>query len=58
MKNLLKYQEKKIMKQEINYITCIIKSIMNSLASVYQDKQKQLFLIKVISNENWKKMMV
>ena len=52
MKNLLKYQEKKIMQQEINYSTCIIKSIMNSLASVYQDKQKQLFLIKGISNEN------
>ena len=38
MKNLLKCQETIIIQQEMYYVTCIIKSIMISSASIYQDK--------------------
>ena len=39
MKNLLKCQEMMTIQQEVYWIMCIIKIIINFLAFIYQDKQ-------------------
>ena len=44
--------------QETYQITHIIKIIINSLAQIYQDKQIQPFLNKLISRENLRKIMM
>ena len=44
--------------QEIYYIFCIIKNIINLLLQIYQDKQIQVFLNKLILQENKKNMIV
>ena len=39
MKNLLKYQETMIIKEELYQVACIIKIFINSVGQIYQDKQ-------------------
>ena len=39
------------MQQETYYITCITKTIINSLAQIYQDKQMKRFFYKLILQE-------
>ena len=58
MKNLLKCQEVMTIRMKIYWIFCTIKICINLLAQVYQDKEIQLFLNKLISLENSAKMMV
>ena len=41
---LSKYQETMIIQQKTYYIVCTIKSIINLLVLIYQDKQIRLFL--------------
>ena len=44
--------------QEIYQNICMIKIIINLLVQIYQDKQIQIFLNKLILQEKQKKMMV
>ena len=39
MENVFKWQKMISIQQEIYYIICIIKNIINSLVEIYQDKQ-------------------
>ena len=52
MKNLLKCQEMLTIQNEIYSIICIIRNIITLLALIYQDKQIQIFLNKLILQEN------
>ena len=52
MKTLLKCQETMVTQQEIHYIFHTIKTITNSSVKIYQDKQIQVFLSKLILQEN------
>ena len=58
MKNFLKCQEAMTILMKIYWIFCTIKIFINVLAQVYQDKEIQLFLNKLILFENSRKMMV
>ena len=46
MKNLSKFDEMMVIQQEIYWIICIIKSIINSLVQTYLDKQIRVFFSK------------
>ena len=46
------------MQQEMYQNICMIKIIINLLVQIYQDKQIQIFLNKLILQEKQKKMMV
>ena len=52
IKNVSKFQEIMIIQQEIYYVICFFKNIINSLLLTYQDRQIQVFLDKLILQEN------
>ena len=53
MKSLLTCQEMMTILQEIYYVICIIKIIINSLGQTYREKEIQIFLNKLSS---WEKL--